>query len=104
MRSICVPLNTAKSQGFRFPIVFCPSILRFQIKTEIEDSQAGGRVDFWKVGKLNHNKAVEQSVDWPKFRDDATAADSYCVFDDRQVAVVGEEMVKYGMGRARCVA
>ena len=42
-------------------------------KTEIEDSQAGWRVDFWKVGKLNHNKAVEQSVDWPKFRDDATA-------------------------------
>ena len=35
--------------------------------------EAGGRVDFWKVGKLNHNKAVEQSVDWPKFRDDATA-------------------------------
>ena len=30
-------------------------------------------VDFWKVGKLNHNKAVEQSVDGPKFRDDATA-------------------------------
>ena len=29
-------------------------------------------VDFWKVGKLNHDKAVEQSVDWPKFRDDAT--------------------------------
>ena len=30
-------------------------------------------VDFWKVGKLNHNKAVEQSVDWPKFRAAATA-------------------------------
>ena len=43
------------------------------IKTEIAGSQAGGRVDFWKVGKLNHNQAVEQSVDWPKFRDDATA-------------------------------
>ena len=42
-------------------------------KTEIEDSQAGGCVDFWKVGKLNHNKAVEQSVDWPKFRNAATA-------------------------------
>ena len=42
-------------------------------KTEIARSQAGGRVDFWKVGKLNHNKAVEQSVDWPKFRKDATA-------------------------------
>ena len=47
--------------------------LSLLIKTEIEDSQAGGRVDFWKVGKLNHNKAVEQSVDGPKFRDDATA-------------------------------
>ena len=35
--------------------------------------EAGGRVDLWKVGKLNHNKAVEQSVDWPKFRKDATA-------------------------------
>ena len=28
-------------------------------------------VNFWKVGKLNHNKEVEQSVDWPKFREDA---------------------------------
>ena len=42
-------------------------------KTEIACSQAGGSVDFWKVGKLNHNKAVEQSVNWPRFRDDATA-------------------------------
>lgn len=30
-------------------------------------------VDFWKVGKLNHNKAVEQSVNWPRFRDDVTS-------------------------------
>lgn len=28
-------------------------------------------VDFWKVGKLNHNKAVEATVDWRKFRKDA---------------------------------
>ena len=42
-------------------------------KTEIAGSQAGGRVDFRKVGKLNHDKAVEQSVVCPKFRDDATA-------------------------------
>ncbi len=27
-------------------------------------------VDFWKVGKLNHNKVVEQSVDWRRFRKD----------------------------------
>ena len=30
-------------------------------------------VDFWKVGKLNHNKEVEKSVDWPKFRENAIA-------------------------------
>ena len=30
-------------------------------------------VDFRKVGKLNHNKVVECSIDWPKFRDDAIA-------------------------------
>ena len=47
--------------------------LSLLIKTEIEDSQAGGCVDFWKVGKLNHNKAVEQSALGPKFRDDAIA-------------------------------
>ncbi|MBP5234338.1 MAG: hypothetical protein J6333_13155 [Planctomycetes bacterium] len=35
--------------------------------------KAHGYVDFWKVGKLNHNKAVEQSVDWPQFREDAIA-------------------------------
>ena len=73
-------------------------------KTEIEDSQAGGRVDFWKVGNLNHNKAVEQSVDWPKFRDAATVADSYCVFDGRQVVVLGEEMEEYGKRRVHCAA
>lgn len=28
-------------------------------------------VDFWKVGKLNHNKEVERSVDWKKFLRDA---------------------------------
>ena len=30
-------------------------------------------VDFWKVGKLNHSQAVEQSALGSKFRDDATA-------------------------------
>lgn len=30
-----------------------------------------------------------------ELEDDESTADSYCVFDDRQVAVVGEEMVKY---------
>jgi len=30
-----------------------------------------GYVRFWKIGKLNHNKAVESSVDWGKFLADA---------------------------------
>ena len=30
-------------------------------------------VDFWNVGKLNHNKIVEKTVDWPKFRNDVIA-------------------------------
>ena len=33
--------------------------------------EAHGYVDFWKIGKLNHNKEVEQRIDWPKFRDEA---------------------------------
>ena len=27
-------------------------------------------VDFWKVGKLNHMKAIEEKIDWPRFRRD----------------------------------
>ena len=42
-------------------------------RTDRQIRKAHDYVDFWKVGKLNHNKAVEQSVDWPKFRADATA-------------------------------
>jgi len=34
---------------------------------------AHGYVDFWKVGKLNHNKEIERSIDWPQFRDNAIA-------------------------------
>ena len=30
--------------------------------------RAAPYVDFWKVGKLNHMKAVEDKVDWYKFR------------------------------------
>lgn len=30
-------------------------------------------VDFWKVGKLNHMKTVEDKIDWVKFRRDVVA-------------------------------
>ena len=39
-----------------------------------------------------------------ELEDGESAADSYCGFEDRQVAVVGEEMVKYGRCRACCAA
>lgn len=41
------------------------------LATEASIRSAHDYVDFWKVGKLNHNKEVEARVDWPKFRDDA---------------------------------
>ena len=47
--------------------------LSLLIKTEIVGLQARGRADDWKVGKLNHNKAVDQSVGGPKFRNAATS-------------------------------
>ena len=30
-------------------------------------------VDHWKIGKLNHNKKIEQQVNWLQFRDDVAA-------------------------------
>ena len=33
--------------------------------------KAHNYVDFWKIGKLNHYKEIEQTIDWPKFRADA---------------------------------
>ena len=41
--------------------------------SEASVRQTHGYVDFCKVGKLNHNKEVERSIDWPKFRDNAVA-------------------------------
>lgn len=35
--------------------------------------QAHPYVNYWKIGKLNHNKAVESSVDWRKFLIDVEA-------------------------------
>lgn len=31
-----------------------------------------GMVDFWKVGKINHDKELEQAHDWVKFREEVT--------------------------------
>lgn len=39
--------------------------------------KAHGYVDFWKVGKLNHNKEVEDAVDWHRFYLDVRAKLKY---------------------------
>lgn len=36
-----------------------------------------------------------------ELEDGESAADSYCVFDDRQVAVTGEEMLKFTVNHRR---
>ena len=43
------------------------------LTTEASIRKVHGYVDFWKVGKLNHNKEVERGIDWPRFRDNAVA-------------------------------
>jgi hypothetical protein len=54
--------------------------------------QAHDYVDFWKVGKLNHNKEVERNINWPQFRDNATAildsfGSKYYIKEDLRKAV-----------------
>ena len=31
---------------------------------------AGPIVNHWKIGKINYNKEIEESVDWIKFREE----------------------------------
>lgn len=40
-------------------------------------------VDFWKIGKLNHNKDVESTVDWAGFRTDVVALLEQCGLSGR---------------------
>jgi len=30
-----------------------------------------GCVDYWKIGKINHNREIESGVNWYKFREQA---------------------------------
>ena len=41
------------------------------LTTEASIRSVHGYVDFWKVGKFNHNKEIERSIYYLKFRDDA---------------------------------
>ena len=50
--------------------------------------------------KLGHDDFVYTN----ELEDGESAADAYCVFDERQIVVVGKEMVKHGKGRVHCAA
>jgi DNA repair photolyase len=63
-----------------------------------------GEVNLWKIGKINHNKAVEDSVDWAEFLARVTAlldakkadlpvglGDYYIKKDLRRYGVAGED-------------
>ena len=54
--------------------------------------------------RLFQNLGYDGFVYTNELEDGESAADSYCVFDERQIAVVGEEMVKHGKGRVHCAA
>ena len=41
--------------------------------TEASIRKTHGYMDFRKVGKFDHNKEVERSINWPQFRDNAIA-------------------------------
>ena len=64
-------LKTAHEMGIYTWVSMEPVIIPEEALAVIRE--AYDYVDYWKVGKLNHNKEVEQSVDWAKFREDVTA-------------------------------
>lgn len=64
-------LKTAHEMGIYTWVSMEPVIIPEEALAVIRE--AHDYVNYWKVGKLNHNKEVEQSVDWAKFREDVTA-------------------------------
>ena len=61
-------LKAAHEAGVRTWVSLEPVIDTAQALAVIQEALP--YVDFWKVGKLNHMKAVEEKIDWPKFRAD----------------------------------
>lgn len=61
-------LHDAHAMGIKTWVSMEPVIIPAEALRVVE--LAHEFVDFWKVGKLNHNREVEASIDWPKFRND----------------------------------
>ena len=61
-------LKEAHEEGIYTWVSLEPVIVPEQALRVIE--QAAPYVDFWKVGKLNHMKEIEQKVDWHQFHID----------------------------------
>ena len=83
-------LRKAHDMGIFTWVSMEPVIIPDEALTVIRKAHA--YVDFWKVGKLNHNKTVESMIDWPKFREDAISllesfGSKYYIKDDLRKAV-----------------
>lgn len=64
-------LREMRRRGLRTWVSLEPVIDPAQSLAAIDMLQS--QVEHWKVGKLNHNRAVEATIDWPQFRADVTA-------------------------------
>lgn len=59
----------AKSMGIKTWVSLEPVIIPDQALTII--GLLHGLVDFWNIGKINHDKELEGKVDWPRFLNEA---------------------------------
>ena len=69
-------LKEAHSRGIPTRVSCEPVIVPAQTLNLIESTYEF--VDFFWVGKLNHNAKLERTIDWPKFLTDAEATLQRC--------------------------
>lgn len=62
-------IKEAKARGIKTWVSVEPVVDADEALSVIEE--LSDWVDLWKVGKLNHNKAIEEGIDWAKFAHDA---------------------------------
>jgi len=63
-------LEIAHGGGIKTWLSVEPVIDPDQALQVIEWTIIGGSVDFWKIGKINYHKYIEEKIDWKKFLED----------------------------------
>ena len=101
MKTVLAYHGTDRMDFFRFDIAEARPYnlgLHFGTKAAAESRIAFLHEEFRRLfQKLGYDGFVYTN----ELEDGESAADAYCVFDDRQVAVVGEEMVKFTINHLR---